>query len=73
MQSQAIQDQIREQFQRLKEENLEHRKEESEKLLDLKVKLQRHETKKQIFSFNMYKVRKLSDHELFKEDPDQNY
>lgn len=36
--------------------------------MNLKVKLQRHETKKQMFSFNMYKVRRISDHDLFKDD-----
>jgi len=53
---------------KLREEYLDDNKEESDKLLDLKVKLQRHETKKQMFSFNMYKVRKISDHDLFKKE-----
>lgn len=53
-------------------EAIEEIKEESDKLLDLKVKLQRHETKKQMFSFNMYKMRRISDHDLFKESTEHN-
>lgn len=68
-QGQLIQDEIRMQQMKLKQQaKLDQIKEEADKLLNLKVKLQRHETKKQIFSFNMYKVRKISDHDLFKDE-----